>query len=55
MKKLTELMKFYHGVPAQSQAFLDKTPLLALSAASTYKAIEHKAHLWKTLCHMLKK
>lgn len=55
MKKHPELMKFYHANPAQSQSFLDKTPLLALSPASIYKLIEHKAHLWKTLCQMLKK
>lgn len=55
MKKLTGLMKFYHSIPAQSQVFLDKTPLLELSPSSIYKLIEHKAHLWKTLCQMLKK
>lgn len=55
IKKLPELMKFYHAIPAQSQAFLDKTPLLALNSASLYKAIEHKAQLWKTLCQLLKK
>ncbi|GEM_PF-4843025 len=55
MKKLPELMSFYHSVPAQSQFFLGKTPLLVLKNASIYKAIEQKAHLWKTLCQLLKK
>jgi hypothetical protein len=54
MKKLPELMKFYTAIPSQAQSFLDKTPLLALSTASVYKAIEQKAHLWKTLCQLLK-
>ncbi len=53
MQKLPELMRFYKAIPAQSQFFLDKTPLVALSPASTYKSIEHKAALWKTLCQYL--
>ena len=55
LKQLPQLMRFYHAVPAQSQAFLDKIPLLELSSATFYKAIENKAHLWKLLCHILKK
>ncbi len=49
MEKLPELMRFYN---AES---LGKFPLLTLSPASVYKALEHKALLWKKLCQMLKK
>jgi hypothetical protein len=54
IQKLPELMRFFKSVPAQAQFFLDKTPLLILSAASMYKSSEHKAALWKMLCQMLK-
>jgi hypothetical protein len=49
MEKLPELMRFY------KPESLGKFPLLTLSPASVYKALEHKALLWKTLCQMLKK
>jgi hypothetical protein len=55
MQKLPELMRFYKAVPAQSQYYLDQTPLLPLSSASSYKSLELKALLWKTLCHILRK
>jgi hypothetical protein len=49
-----ELMRFYRAMPASNQLFLDKTPLFVLSTAALYKSLEHKAHLWKTLCQLLK-
>ncbi len=55
LQKLSHLMRFYKALPATSESYLDKTPLLALSPASVYKSLEAKAHLWKTLCQMLKK
>ncbi|MBS0604615.1 MAG: hypothetical protein JSS60_06205 [Verrucomicrobia bacterium] len=55
MQKCLDLMRLYRAVPASSQFFLDKTPLLPLSPASLYKSLEHKALLWKTLCQTLKK
>jgi len=55
MQKMPELLRFYRAVPAQSQFFLGETPLLPLLPASTYRAIDKKAALWKTLCQMLKK
>lgn len=55
ISKLSGLMSFYTAVPAQSQFFLGKIPLLVLGEAHVYKSIEHKAHLWKTLCQLLKK
>ncbi len=55
IQRLPELMRFYKALPAQAQIFLDQTPLLVLSPVSTYRSLEHKALLWKTLCHMLKK
>jgi hypothetical protein len=55
MQELRGLMSFYHAIPSQSQLFLDKIPLLALSEAAVYKSIDHKASLWKTLCQLLKK
>lgn len=55
MQKLSELMRYYKAVPANTQYFLGQTPLLPLAAASIYKSLEHKALLWKTLCQMLKK
>ncbi len=55
LQKLPHLMRFYKALPATSEYYLDKTPLLALSPASVYKSLEAKAHLWKTLCQMLKK
>jgi hypothetical protein len=55
VQKLPQLMRFYRALPAQSQYYLDKTPLLPLSSASTYKSLEQKALLWKSLCQMLKK
>jgi hypothetical protein len=53
-QKLPQLMRFYRELPATSQYYLDKTPLLPLSSASAYKALEQKALLWKSLCQMLK-
>jgi hypothetical protein len=55
IQKLSELMRFYKAVPAHSQFFLNQTPLHILSPAQTYKSLEYKALLWKTLCQMLKK
>ncbi len=55
VKKLPELMQFYRALPAQGLHFLDKTPLFVLAPAATYKAIEQKAALWKTLCQILTK
>ncbi len=54
MKHLSELMQFYRGVLNKPEAFLDKIPLLVLAPAATYKSIEQKASLWKTLSQMLK-
>lgn len=54
VQKLPELMRFYKAIPATSQYYLDKTPLVALSPASIYKSIENKAALWKTLCQHLR-
>ena len=53
MQGYPKLMQFY--TQDNVQFFLDKTPLLPLVVASHYKALEHKALLWKTLCQMLKK
>lgn len=55
LRKLPKLMKFYRETPATSEFFLGQIPLVPLAAASVYKSLEHKAHLWKTLCQMLKK
>lgn len=55
LQALPELMRFYKALPATSHYFLEKTPLLTLLPASTYKSLEQKALLWKTLCQMLKK
>jgi hypothetical protein len=56
VQKFPGLMQFYKSIPANSQFFLDKTPLFVLSSIVTYKSsLEHKAALWKTICQMLKK
>ncbi len=55
IKELPGLMQHYRSNPASSQHFLGQIPLLLLAQASVYKSLEHKAHLWKILCQMLKK
>jgi hypothetical protein len=54
IQQWTELMRFYKAMPTSSQLFLDKIPLFVLSSATLYKSLEHKAHLWKMLCQLLK-
>jgi len=54
IQQWTELMRFYKAMPTSGKLFLDKAPLLVLSSATLYKSLEHKAHLWKALCQLLK-
>jgi hypothetical protein len=54
-QKFPELMRHYKAIPANAKFFLDQIPLLVLSSTSSYKSLEHKALLWKTLCQILKK
>lgn len=54
-QRFPELMHHYKAIPANAQFFLGKIPLLPLSPSSTYRSLEHKASLWKSLCQMLKK
>ena len=55
VEHLSDLMRFYKAYPSQSTAYLGAIPLLTLSETASYKALEHKAALWKKLCQILQK